>query len=867
MGALALASCMKEADTGIPAGMLRANIVQPGEETRTSFDGGTGKFRWSEGDRIAIHMSTGYFTEAEIDYRTGFFSCPTTESRRRDFYAVYPASIAVEGAYGNPDLDVTLPAEYDISDKLTSDYSPLPMIARNREEESDLWFNHAGGLIRIILNDVPATAAQVRVSFEHNVTGTYRVHWTGDLLPYIADGGDNSVVIFRLAESTLGAVTNGIRINVPVPTGHYGRVTIEVLGTGGTVLSTVSSDMNWDCRRGHGKLFEMETSSYTFTSTGEVTLSAYPGGTSSLLKVTSYKVRNTTGTSEAVAWEVDGYFADADCTEPFNGSDASQAPAWLTSLGTDGAGLGSIEPETAPIVYKAMPETLESEIYSPEAQVINNKIAASSFGAGSSPFHYLNISNPLDRNSDFIAESANCYIVNGPGYYRIPLVMGNGVMDNFVNSDERTFKGSDGTDQVLFVDYKGNNPSNPYLHKSSVGVGTPTSAFVVWEDEDRFIEVANTDDYALPAPSLVCRNDVWWLQFHVVKPVQANAVIAVADENGDVMWSWHIWQTDYVPKNYGGREDIPVTAYDERYVYEMPPKNLGYVESGVSRRYALEGGAVYVRLRQEGSNALCTVHIDRPSGQRTFELDKHYGTFYQWGRKDAMHPDLITWYGRYPESGIQRDLSLSGTIQNPQSYGQVDHPYANFVWFADQRRNLWNASNFVMTLNNNPVVKTVYDPCPAGYCMPPSAAFTGFSTTGDNCDISLSRVFDYNGDGQLSTADAVGKGYYFYTNADLNALIYFSCDGSIMLDGSRMFNWKSRGHYHTAGPYAYSSYLFFFSDYEVYIRVSGSGYNGTGNSVRPIAVKREVFGSNGDSGATTTGVQVDNYDMGGNMWE
>ena len=37
--------------------------------------------------------------------------------------------------------------------------------------------------------------------------------------------------------------------------------------------------------------------------------------------------------------------------------------------------------------------------------------------------------------------------------------------------------------------------------------------------------------------------------------------------------------------------------------------------------------------------------------------------------------------------------------------------------------------------NDNPVVKTVYDPCPAGFHVPATNAFTGFTPTGESSNI------------------------------------------------------------------------------------------------------------------------------------
>lgn len=44
--------------------------------------------------------------------------------------------------------------------------------------------------------------------------------------------------------------------------------------------------------------------------------------------------------------------------------------------------------------------------------------------------------------------------------------------------------------------------------------------------------------------------------------------------------------------------------------------------------------------------------------------------------------------------------------------------------------NLWSANNTDYDFYENEVVKTIYDPSPAGYKIPLNKAFTGFTTTG-----------------------------------------------------------------------------------------------------------------------------------------
>lgn len=132
----------------------------------------------------------------------------------------------------------------------------------------------------------------------------------------------------------------------------------------------------------------------------------------------------------------------------------------------------------------------------------------------------------------------------------------------------------------------------------------------------------------------------------------------------------------------------------------------------------------------------------------------------------------------------------------------IKNPYAFCTIYGmdGQYRNLWSANNNVTGINTNPVVKTVYDPSPAGFCLPPSGAFTGFTTTGN----VTSTVTDFNVSG------AWDNGWHFYCNTDgTGETIYFPA---------------SSPRYYTIGtPFAVGSYY-------CWSAVSGSD-NGTGSSM------------------------------------
>ena len=231
-----------------------AYIVQDDEaDTRTDFDNFSGDFAWSQGDQIAIHYTDGSYRSETVDYKTGEFSCSSTSTVYRDGYAIYPASI-VNTDYS--DLYVNLPSEYDIRNKLNSLYSPVPMIAVNSEEESDLFFRHLGGLLRITCNAVPAGTRQIAVSLDKNIAGPFAVSSPASKTPSIsAGGGYTNTVYFIISDNGLADKTDGIVLNLPVPAGTYNRLTVSPIDAYGNWTDTFEREISLNAKREKGKKY------------------------------------------------------------------------------------------------------------------------------------------------------------------------------------------------------------------------------------------------------------------------------------------------------------------------------------------------------------------------------------------------------------------------------------------------------------------------------------------------------------------------------------------------------------------------------------------------------------------------------------
>lgn len=142
---------------------------------------------------------------------------------------------------------------------------------------------------------------------------------------------------------------------------------------------------------------------------------------------------------------------------------------------------------------------------------------------------------------------------------------------------------------------------------------------------------------------------------------KGNAVIAVTNKEGVILWSWHIWATDRP-------DEIRLSESTHAYL----DRNLG---------------ATTVRLGLESSN----------------------GLFYQWGRKDPFNPNYLK------RETIPSQLTINILIEHPTSFYISD----NEDW-VDNDKALWgnpDGSTSVATY------KTIYDPCPIGYTIPSDAAW------------------------------------------------------------------------------------------------------------------------------------------------
>ena len=507
------------------------------------------------------------------------------------------------------------------------------------------------------------------------------------------------------------------------------------------------------------------TWNYVLTPT-DPSAAAYDQTTTDNYGITSYRTAPD-GTQQAVAWKVVGYSVDGGTTYTTN------KPAWLTSLSkTEGDGGTAADQGTA---------TLTKNVTDLLAKRNNELKEATALGSASVPYD-LSLHNV--QGATIARSTANSYIISAPGHYRIPLVYGNAIENGATNANSYISHAAAGNSNVLynFKDHAGANITDPWIEKTNGGANNGVDgAEVVWADAADLVH----------SPSIVHVGGNAFLDFEVkASDIQSgNAVVAVK-KGGTTVWSWHLW---FAPKD--ALDKIKVTNHQNKDYY-FTKETLGWKPTQWSGSTYDKARTVKVKVVQTIKNGGVAQETVINITQNPGNVRKGATTLYQFGRKDAF-PGVAT--SDLKAGGITENagdnMSITNNIQNPDKF----YIYGSSLWTNYGYYNLWSADNTVTGSynqgNDNPVVKTVYDPCPVGFKMPANNAFTGFTTTGLNSTSQSEMNVDGTDDWQQWTNNF---GHNFWTNSSKTATINFPAsgfrgnnDGSLSYVGSLGYYWSA----------------------------------------------------------------------------
>lgn len=408
-------------------------------------------------------------------------------------------------------------------------------------------------------------------------------------------------------------------------------------------------------------------------------------------------------------------------------------------------------------------------------------------------------SAPFNLYSDYgTNESANCYMVGKPGYYKFPVVFGNTYKGGALNSSAITIATTnDGMN--YYVDSDNNKISNYTISGAK-------DAVLAWQDSPGLIDdvefISGTDGMD-------------WVSFRVRRHSinQGNALIVVRDATKKILWSWHIWVSQHTATWMSRRtgDCCPIKSLkgpsDSKYSftgkeYYLTKVNLGYCdrhENNDSRKFRIRFKA-YLDDRELVIYKYKCGNESYDSSNSEFTQAEFKGsdagdnTYYQWGRKDPMpggiynsNTTVYTFKGKgtgekdYSELNMENKPLFDIYREGEKSYGltrntagsnetgvripwTIQNPYVFVMseifnddkWYENYRDHwhtpvsqeqppyavsstsilyqMWNpkATKIVSDIQTveEDVAKSVYDPCPAGYLVPPAQAFSAFAYNG-----------------------------------------------------------------------------------------------------------------------------------------
>lgn len=350
---------------------------------------------------------------------------------------------------------------------------------------------------------------------------------------------------------------------------------------------------------------------------------------------------------------------------------------------------------------------------------------------------------------DLSAEgTANCYIASTNSSYRFDAsVKGNGADDG----------------NTFYIGYNG------------LEIEGTTFADLAWEatfdgDKTRSTKIISGSPVYSPEEKAV---------YFSTGETQGNALVCVCNGEGDILWSWHIWVVDgemttsqgngleWMDRNLGAITNDPEDVANRGMLYQWGrkdpflPSSVAYMEVPFhvydDEGNLLETEEEYNAIQEQIEKARVTLNVNNEQTGDGF-LDWEY-------------------LGVAPVA-LQAPGNIEHSVQNPTTFlgCRTDIPIGEYVfdWYLQQdlpgtngtlmqsQSDIWG---YESAGKNH---KTIFDPCPPGYAVPPRGAFDeipdGYACT------YVDRQWEKNPYGWTWTG---GNGDYFPStgNLDVSGLI------------------------------------------------------------------------------------------------
>lgn len=382
-----------------------------------------------------------------------------------------------------------------------------------------------------------------------------------------------------------------------------------------------------------------------------------------------------------------------------------------------------------------------------------------------------------------------------------------------------------------FTDYL--DPDDETLVKVIDRVG------IIWQTENTIGDNSNGDL-------------VWFdkeaKKIYVQTKEEGNALIAAYNKDGEIIWSWHVWVTGNDPANTGNAIIYTTYAWDRQGIKYDPQKydrisgravmtcNLGALSNFPDEEKKSKD--TYGMLYQWGRKDPFPPMKTTTKANKYYKYDSDNANIYVY---DNSHKQIsMTTYGyendtdelfktvlttdimpqtnaggiiysiRHPTifiAGANRLNRASGGYNNPANYlnrGDWLPGHDEKLWGAVERNENMEYYSYYKEKTiwrNYGDKKTIFDPCPAGWRVPPGDLWLGFTKNGRNVGIGTianNTLTNINCVDENFEKIAANFGYTMYMTAwKSGKFSFFPTQGSRLASGEPYLGGIC-GNYHNA---------------------------------------------------------------------